>query len=64
MTLPDFARIMPFMARRASRMDPARLVCRTVSMSSSDIRMSSVSRVIPAFATRTATGPKRSSISV
>ena len=32
-------------------------------MSSSDMRMSSVSRVMPAFATSTATGPNRSSIS-
>jgi hypothetical protein len=63
MTLPDFARIMPFIARRASRMEPARFVWSTESMSSSDMRMSSVSRVMPAFATRTATGPKRSSIS-
>src|SRR6476619_5771041 len=50
-------RIMPLLARRAQRKAPARLVLMTESNSSSLIRIIRVSRVIPALATRTSTGP-------
>jgi len=54
---PLRSRSIPFAARRATRNEPVRLVWMTASQSSSDIRSSSVSRVMPAFATSTSTGP-------
>ena len=63
MMRPNFALIMPFEARLTTRNAPPRLVSTTVSKSSSDIRISSVSRVMPAFATTTSTGPSFSSTS-
>ena len=52
---------MPFDARFASRYEPVRLVSMTAAQSSSDIRSSSVSLVMPALATSTSTGPCASS---
>ncbi len=57
MIRPRRSRIMPLLARRAQRKDPARLVSTTVSQSSSLIRMRSPSLVTPALATSTSTGP-------
>ena len=59
MIRPLRSRIMPLAARRAQRNAPARLVSMTASKSSSLIRISSVSRVTPALATRTSIGPPR-----
>ena len=64
MTRPRRSRSMPLDARLATRHEPARFVCTTVAKSSSDIRMISWSRVTPAFATRTSTGPWAASTSV
>src|SRR3954454_22787130 len=52
-------RMLPSAARRAQRKAPARLVSRTESKSSSLMRMSRVSRVMPALATSTSTGPPK-----
>src|SRR5262245_27803465 len=54
---PRRSRSMPRAARRATRNDPVRLVSMTADQSSSLIRSSNVSRVMPALATRTSTGP-------
>ncbi|SII79807.1 Uncharacterised protein [Mycobacteroides abscessus subsp. abscessus] len=51
-------------ARLTVRKAPARFVSRTASKSSSLIRMSRLSRVMPALATTTSTGPSFSSTSV
>src|SRR4051794_29830563 len=59
---PRRRRSMPFEARLARRNEPVRLVSMTEDQSSSDIRSSSVSAVIPALATSTSTGPCASSI--
>ena len=48
---------MPLAARLASRKEPVRLVSITEDQSSSDIRSTSVSAVMPALATSTSTGP-------
>ena len=48
---------MPLAARLVSRKVPVRLVSMTDAQSSSDIRNSKVSAVMPAFATSTSTGP-------
>ena len=55
---------MPLDARLATRHEPARLVATTSAKSSSDIRMISWSRVMPALATSTSTGPSAPSTSV
>ena len=60
---PNRARIIGRAARRATRNAPVRLVAITASQSSSLIRISSVSRVMPALATRTSTGPRAASTS-
>src|SRR6266540_4763922 len=60
---PLRSRSMPFAARLATRNDPVRLVSITLDQSSSVIRSSSVSRVMPALATSTSTGPCAASIS-
>ena len=54
---PLRSRSIPLAARLATRNEPVRLVSMTESQSSSDIRSSSVSRVMPALATSTSTGP-------
>ena len=54
---------MPLLARLANRKAPVRLVSMTEDQSSSDIRSSSVSWVMPALATSTSTGPCAASIS-
>ncbi len=59
---PKRAFSMPFDARFTTRNEPPRFVSTTLSNSSSDIRMSRVSRVMPAFATTTSTGPSSCSI--
>ena len=59
---PRRSRSMPLAARLASRNEPVRLVSMTEDQSSSDIRSSSVSLVMPALATSTSTGPCASSI--
>ncbi len=56
---PRRSRIMPLVARRTHRKAPARLVSTTDAKSSSLIRISSVSLVMPALATSTSTGPVR-----
>jgi hypothetical protein len=56
-TRPQRARIIPRAARFSSRKLPVRFVSRTASQSSSPIRNSSVSEVMPALATSTSTGP-------
>ncbi len=61
---PNLAFSMPFEARFTTRNAPVRLVSITLVNSSSLMRMSSVSRVMPAFATTTSTGPSSASISV
>ena len=63
MMRPRRSRIMPLLARRAQRKAPVRLTSMTSSNSSSVIRMSSWSRVTPALATSTSTGPCAASIS-
>ena len=63
MMRPRRSRIMPLLARRAQRNEPVRLTSMTSSNSSSDIRMRSWSRVTPALATSTSTGPCAASIS-
>ena len=64
MTRPHLALSMPFDARFTTRYDPTRLVSTTSVNSASVIRTSRVSRVMPALATSTSTGPSFSSISV
>ena len=54
---PRLRRSMPLLARLATRKEPTRLVSSTAPKSSSLIRSSSVSRVMPALATSTSTGP-------
>ena len=54
---PARARTMGRAARRTTWNVPVRLVSMTLSQSSSLIRMSRVSRVTPALATSTSTGP-------
>ena len=54
---PRRSRSMPFAARLATRNEPVRLVSSTAAQSSSLIRSSRVSRVMPALATSTSTGP-------
>ena len=61
---PRRSRIMPLDARRTQRNAPVRLTSSTCSNSSSVIRMRSWSRVIPALATSTSTGPWAASTSV
>ena len=61
MTRPNRARSIPFDARFTTRNAPPRLVATTESKSSSLIRISSVSFVMPAFATTTSTGPSSAS---
>src|SRR6478672_10005132 len=63
MIRPRRSRSMPFAARLARRKDPVRLVSITDDQSSSDIRRTSVSAVMPALATSTSTGPCAASIS-
>ena len=58
---PKRALSIPFEARFTTRKAPERFVSMTEVKSSSDIRMRSMSRVIPAFATTTSTGPSFSS---
>jgi hypothetical protein len=60
---PLRCRSIPFAARLATRYEPVRFVSMTASQSSSVIRSTSVSRVMPAFATSTSTGPCAASIS-
>ena len=57
MTRPHRARSMPFEARLTTRNVPPRFVATTLSKSSSVMRSSSVSLVMPAFATTISTGP-------
>src|SRR3954453_10849864 len=57
MIRPRRSRSIPLAARFASRKVPVRLVSITEAQSSSDIRSNKVSAVMPAFATRTSTGP-------
>ena len=61
MIRPRRSRSMPLAARLASRKVPVRLVSMTEDQSSSLIRSSSVSLVMPALATSTSTGPWASS---
>ncbi|KIX70563.1 hypothetical protein SF23_19025 [Streptomyces sp. MBRL 10] len=61
-TRPFLARSMPRFARLTTRKVPVRLVSTTEAKSSSDMRISSVSLVMPALATRTSTAPCASSI--
>ena len=61
MIRPNRPRIIGRAARLATRNDPVRLVAITASQSSSDIRISRVSRVMPALATSTSTGPSAAS---
>ena len=63
MIRPRRRRSMPLAARLASRKEPVRLVSMTEDQSSSLIRSSSVSWVMPALATSTSTGPWASSTS-
>ena len=64
MMRPNRPRIMGRLARRTTRKVPVRFVSMTVSQSSSDMRMSSVSFVTPALATRISTGPSSASTAV
>ena len=57
MRRPRRIRIMPRTARLATRYAPVRLVSSTSAKASSLISASSVSRVTPALATSTSTGP-------
>ena len=61
---PQRARTIFVAARLAQRKAPPRLVSTTLVNCSSDIRMISVSSVMPAFATSTSTGPSSFSIAV
>ena len=63
MIRPRRARIIFETARLASRNEPVRLVSMTEAQSSSDIRTSRVSAVMPALATSTSTGPWAASTS-
>ena len=63
MIRPRRSRSMPLAARLASRNEPVRLVSMTEDQSSSDIRSTRVSAVMPALATSTSTGPCAASIS-
>ena len=58
---PQRAFSMPLEARFTTRNAPPRFVSTTVSNSSSLIRISRVSLVMPAFATTTSTGPSSAS---
>ena len=58
---PRRSRSIPLAARLATRKEPVRFVSMTVDQSSSLIRSSRVSWVIPALATSTSTGPCASS---
>ncbi len=62
MTRPKRALTMAVAARRTHRKVPCRLVSTTAEKSSSDMRMSSVSLVIPALATSTSMSPPSSSL--
>src|SRR5688500_15395810 len=64
MIRPRRSRSMPLAARLANRKVPVRLVSMTEDQSSSLIRSSRVSLVMPALATRTSTGPCASSTCV
>ncbi len=55
---------MPLAARLATRKEPVRFVSMTRDQSSSLIRSTRVSAVMPALATSTSTGPCAASISV
>ena len=59
---PNLALSMPFDARFTTRKAPERFVSMTEVKSSSVIRMSKVSLVMPALATTTSTGPSSASI--
>ncbi len=61
---PNFAFIMPLVARLTTRNVPVRLVSTTLVKSSSDMRSSSWSFVMPAFATSTSIGPSSASTCV
>ena len=63
MIRPRRALIMLLIARLTVRKAPPRFVSTTAAKSSSLMRMSSVSRVMPAFATTVVTGPSCCSIS-
>src|SRR4051794_21699992 len=63
MIRPRRSRSMPLAARLVSRKVPVRFVSITDDQSSSDIRSNRVSAVMPAFATRTSTGPCAASAS-
>src|SRR5512133_3480897 len=63
MIRPRRSRSIPLAARFVSRKVPVRLVSMTEAQSSSDIRSSRVSAVMPAFATSASTGPCAASIS-
>src|SRR3984885_5712163 len=64
MIRPRRIRIMPRTARLATRQAPVRLVSSTAPKSSSDMRASSWSRVIPALPPSTSTGPCAASAAV
>ncbi len=59
---PNRPRIILGVARRMVWNAPVRLVWSTADQCSSDMRISSPSRVMPALFTRSSTGPKVSSI--
>src|SRR5688500_18306757 len=61
---PKRAFSMPFDARLTTRKAPVRFVSTTLVNSSSLMRRRSVSRVMPAFATTTSTGPRAASTSL
>ncbi len=61
---PNFAFIIPFVARLTTRKVPVRFVSMTLVKSSSDMRSRSWSFVMPAFATSTSTGPSSASTCV
>ena len=61
MIRPNRPRIIGRAARRATRKAPVRFVAITASQSSSDIRISNVSRVMPALAMTTSTLPRLAS---
>ena len=63
MIRPNRARTIGRAARRATRNAPVRLVAITASQSSSLIRITSLSRVMPALAMTTSTGPRAASTS-
>src|SRR5262245_28637935 len=62
-TRPKRRRIMPRIAARVSRKVPVRLTCRTLSHSSSFMRMEMLSRVMPALFTRMSSLPIAASAS-